>query len=34
MPQCGTNLNGAKRQRLTVFAFLHDQLSGHGFLAH
>ena len=31
MPQCGTNQNGAKRQHLTVFAFLHDQLLGHGF---
>ncbi|WP_272576002.1 hypothetical protein [Providencia sp. PROV273] len=25
MPQCGTNQNGAKRQRQLVFAFLHDQ---------
>jgi hypothetical protein len=33
MPQCGTNQNGAKRQRLFVFAFLHDRLLGHGFLA-
>lgn len=33
MPQCGTNQNGAKRQHLSVFALLHDQLLGHGFLA-
>jgi len=33
MPQCGTNQNGAKRHHLPVFAFLHDQLLGHGFLA-
>ncbi|WP_311749804.1 hypothetical protein [Proteus terrae] len=33
MPQCGTNQNGAKRQRILVFASLHDQLLGHGLLA-
>lgn len=33
MPQCGTNYNGAKRHRHLVFAFLHDWLLGHGFLA-
>jgi len=33
MPQCGTNYNGAKRQHRFVFAFLHDQWLGHGFLA-
>jgi len=33
MPQCGINQNGAKRQHLLVFAFLHDQLLGHGLLA-
>jgi len=33
MPQCGTNQNGAKRQHLFVFAFLHDRLLGHGVLA-
>lgn len=25
MPQCGTNQNGAKRQHLSAFAFLHDR---------
>jgi len=25
--------NGAKRQHLFVFAFLHDRFLGHGFLA-
>jgi len=34
MPQCGTNQNGAKRHRHSVFAFLHDKWSGHGFLAY
>ncbi|HEM8301401.1 hypothetical protein HLH58_14305 [Providencia stuartii] len=33
MPQCGTHQNGAKRQHHFVFAFLHDGLLGHGFLA-
>lgn len=33
MSQCGTNQNGAKRQRHSVFAFPHDRLLGHGFLA-
>jgi len=33
MPQCGTNLSGAKRRHHLVFALLHDRLLGHGVLA-